>query len=76
METNIVQAVEKFEEAVREMRSDYRYGFINNFEYISAIVRSYKDLVMPILKRANDEETGTYADTAFGNAVNFVVEEE
>lgn len=76
METNIVQAVEKFEEAVREMRSDYRYGFINNFEYISAIVRSYKDLVMPILKRANDEEAETYADTAFGNAVNFVVEEE
>lgn len=76
MEVNIVQAVEKFEEAVREIRSDYRCGWINNFEYISAITKSYKDLVMPILKRANEEETETYADTAFGNAVNFVVEED
>ena len=73
METNmaIVKAVEKFEEVVRETELCYRTGFLTSHEYAKSVVKSYEDIVMPVLGEDCDLESddSIFADTAFENAL-------
>ena len=71
METNmaIVKAVEKFEEVVRETGFCYRAGFLTNHEYAKSVVKTYEDIVKPVLGEDCEEEDLIFADTAFGNAL-------
>lgn len=67
----IVQAVEKFEEVVRETVFCYRAGLITSHEYTKSVVKSYEDIVMPVLGEDLDLESddSIFADTAFENAL-------
>lgn len=71
METNmaIVKAVEKFKEVVRETEFCYNGGFLTSHEFAKSVVKSYEDIVMPVLGEDCEEEDLILADTAFGNAL-------